>query len=279
MKYAVKVAYTLRKLLLSALGASLLLGLLIGFLSSRDGGSFVKPFLCALIAYLILSLALIFLIASTLKKEEPLQKILAEKGYGDDYLQEFDRIYPAQTTSNKLRKADVLNTMQRYAEAEQLLATIPTVGLSDDRKMEYHNCRLDLFLGSHRIQEAMQELANCRKFMDIYANAHPERGVAYGLNAGVILAAAGDYEGSEHYIKAAEHTLEGMKEQSPVLAMIARTMQLYALGFDRQAEEQAAKTQQEIETSPILSEEWQKQHMRSLLARAAELAPQNTTKE
>jgi penicillin-binding protein 1A len=35
----------------------------------------------------------------------------------DDYLQEFDRIYPAQTTSNKLRKADVLNTMQRYAEA------------------------------------------------------------------------------------------------------------------------------------------------------------------
>ena len=282
MKYIIAAAKGLWKALLGVLGGSVVLGALCGLFAQSKGDPFRKPFLMFLCAGILICIALTLLIASVLKKEEPLQKILAEKGYCDEYLQTFDRVYPPTTVANKLRKADVLNTMRRFAESEQLLGTVSPLGLSDDRKMEYHNCRLDLFLSTHRFAEAQQELAECRKFMDIYAqgNGNVARGMVYDLNAAVILATANDFEGSEHYLKAAEGALSRMKDQfSPVMLMIARTMQLYALGFDRQAEEQAEKTRQEIMNSQKLEAPWQKDHFLAQLARAAEFAPKPEAKE
>ena len=279
MKYIIAAAKGLWKSLLGVLGGSLVLGALFGLFAKSKGDPFQKPFLMFLCAGILISIALVLLIASVLKKEEPLLKILEEKGYCDEYLQTYDRVYPPTNVTNKLRKADVLNTMRRFDESEQLLATISPFGLSDDRKMEYHNCRLDLFLSTHRFKEAQQELAECRKFMDIYANANPLRGMVYGLNAAVTLATANDFEGSEHYLKAAEHTAEAQKDSSPVMAMIARTMQLYALGFDTQAEQQAEKTRMEIMNSPKLPASWQKEHFLAQLSRAPEFAPDATGKE
>ena len=279
MKYIIASAKGLWKGLLCVLGGSVLLGTLCGLYAKSKGDLFLKPFLMFICAGILISIALVMLIASVLKKEEPLQQILAEKGYCDEYLQTYDRVYPPTNVANKLRKADVLNTMRRFAESEQLLATIPTLGLSDDRKMEYHNCRLDLFLSTHRFAEAQKELADCRKFMDIYANANPLRGMVYGLNAAVTLATANDFEGSEHYLKAAEHTAQSQKDTSPVMVMIARTMQLYALGFDTQAEQQAEKTRMEIMSSPKLDKQWQKDHFLAQLSRAQEFAPDAGSKE
>lgn len=279
MKYIMAAAKGLRKGLLCVIGGSVLLGALVGLYARSRGDAFQKPFLMFICAGLLVSIALILLIASVLRKEEPLQKILAEKGYCDEYLQAFDRIYPPTNVTNKLRKADVLNTMQRFTESEQLLAAIPTFGLSDDRKMEYHNCRLDLFLSSHRFAEAQQELAQCRQFMDIYAAANPARGMVYSLNAAVTLATANDFEGSERYLKSAEQTAQSIKDISPVMVMIARTMQLYALGFQTQAQQQAEKTRAEIMNSPRLDKQWQKEHFLAQLSRASEFAPQNDSKE
>ena len=279
MKYIIASAKGLWKGLVCVIGGSVLLGALFGLYARSKGDTFQKPFLMFICAGILISIALVLLIASVLRKEEPLQKILAEKGYGDEYLQEYDRVYPPTNVANKLRKADVLNTMRRFDESEQLLATIPTFGLSDDRKMEYHNCRLDLFLSTHRFAEAQQELAECRQFMDIYASANPVRGMVYSLNAAVILATANDYEGSERYMKSAEQTAFSMKDTSPVMAMIARTMQFYALGFDTQAEQQAEKTRTEIMNSPKLEKQWQKDHFLAQLSRAPEFAPKNDSKE
>lgn len=279
MKYIIASAKGLWKGLLCVIGGSVLLGALFGLYARSKGDTFQKPFLMFVCAGILVSIALVLLIASVLRKEEPLQKILAEKGYCDEYLQTFDRIYPPTNVTNKLRKADVLNTMQRFGESEQLLATIPTFGLSDDRKMEYHNCRLDLFLSMHRFAEAQQELAQCREFMDIYARANPLRGMVYSLNAAVTLATANDFEGSERYLKSAEQTAQPMKDTSPVMVMIARTMQLYALGFQAQAEQQAEKTRAEIMNSPHLDKQWQKNHFLAQLSRASEFAPKNDSKE
>ncbi|MCR4758974.1 MAG: hypothetical protein K5705_01660 [Oscillospiraceae bacterium] len=282
MKYIIASAKGLWKGLVCVIGGSVALGALFGLYARSKGDTFQKPFLMFLCAGILISIALILLIASVLRKEEPLQKILAEKGYGDEYLQEFDRIYPPTNVTNKLRKADVLNTMRRFAESEQLLATIQTFGLSDDRKMEYHNTRLDLFLSTHRFAEAQQELAACRQFMDIYVQGkgNAARGMVFDLNAAVTLATANDFEGSEHYMKEAERSLNSLKDQiSPVMFMIARTMQLYALGFEKQAEEQAEKTRQEIMNSTKLEKAWQKEHFLAQLSRAAEFAPKNDSKE
>ncbi|MBR5722107.1 MAG: hypothetical protein IKX57_00645 [Oscillospiraceae bacterium] len=278
--YVLHTAKTLWKALVGIIAGSAVLGALFGlYAMSKGSDPFLKPFLLFLIAGIIISIALPMLIASALKKEEPLHEILEQKGYCDEYLQTFDRIYPQPTSTNKLRKADLLNTMRRFDEAEQLLSTVSPVGLSDDRKMEYHNCRLDLFLSTHRLAEAKQELASCRGFMDIYANAHPVQSIPYKLNAAVILAAADDFENSERYLKSAEQATASLKDQSPVMVMIAKTMQLYALGFDTQAEQQAELTRQEITNSPALNKSWQKEHFLTMLSRAAEFAPQNEAKE
>lgn len=273
MNYIKDAFLALRKTLFSVLLIALPITVLIWF-SMRDRVSLLIPLGVMLLVWLALSAFLVYSIAAMMKKEQPLTDILAEKGYCDEYLQTYDRIYPTPDRAHQLRKIDILASLRRYDEAWRLLDGMQTVGLDDTARMEYHNCRLDLLLSEHRWEEALQELEKCRKFMDIYANAHPTHCVAYGCNAAVILAAAGDFDGSEHYLGAAEHTVQGMKSTSPVVVMIARTMQLYALGFEKQAEEQAEKTRQEIETSPHLSREWQKVTMRQLLARAKEASPE-----
>ena len=279
MKYVIMTVKVIWKVLLGILAGSAVLGVLFGLYARSKGDAFLTPFLLFLIAGILISIALPVMIGLSMKKEEPLQKILAEKGYCDEYLETFDRIFPQPTTGNKLRKADLLNTMRRFDESEQLLATVSPIGLSDDRKMEYHNCRLDLFLSTHRYADALKELADCRGFMDIYGKANPVRSIPYKLNAAVTLAAANDFEGSEYYLKWAEQSAANLKDTSPVMIMIARTMQLYALGFDTQAEQQAEKTRQEIMNSPQLEAAWQKEHFLAQLSRAPELAPNNEAKE
>lgn len=274
MNYIKDAFLALRKTLFSVLLIALPITLGVWF-SMRERVSLLIPLGVMLLVWLALSAFLVYSIAAMMKKEQPLTDILEEKGYCDEYLQTYDRIYPTPDRAHLLRKIDILASLRRYDEAWKLLDSVKTIGLDDTAQMQYYNCRLDLLLSEHRFDEAKQELDKCRKFMDIYANAHPTHCVAYGCNAAVILATAGDFEGSEHYLRAAEHTVEGMRSTSPVVVMIARTMQLYALGFDTQAEAQAEKTRLEIETSPHLSREWQKYTMRQLLARAEEVAPAN----
>ena len=274
MKYMLKTLSALRKPILGLIPFTVLLGVLV-WLPNRDTAPLWKPLCCTVGAGLLLIVLVTLLIAGTLKKEEPLNEILAKDGYCEAWLQKHSEIYPTPDRSQKLRRVDVLSFMGRYDEAVSLLDSIPTVGFNDDQKYEYQNARLDLMLTGKHYAEGIAELDACRKFMDIYANTYPLRGAAYGCNAAVLRAIAGDYEDSEHFIKAAEHAILNQKDMSPAVVMIAKTMQLYALGFDAQAEEQAEKTRQEIETSPILAKAFQKTHMLQLLERAKDVAPEN----
>lgn len=209
---------------------------------------------------ILLNIALIVVAAVAVKKEGPLNEILEQEGYSDAYIEKFRETYPNPTTAQKLRLTGILTTAKRYSEAEQMLAGIPTAGLTEDLRMEYHTCRMDLLFSTHRYSEAITELQGCRSFMDAYANAHPKRGIVHGLNAGVILAAANDYEGSEHYLRAAEHFISEQKGMSPCLAQIARVIQLYLLGFPDRARQCAEETRTAIMQDPVLKQGWQKQH-------------------
>ena len=221
----------------------------------------IMPFLWILLAaWLIINAAMIVLLIFEFKKEAPLNEILAENGYCELYLEKFHEVYPNPNKNTALRLIGILTTMKHYAEAEQMLQQIQPFGLNDDQKMEYHTCRMDLFLSRHRFDAAIAELQSCRRFMDIYANAHPQRGFVYGLNAAVILAAANDYEGSEHYLQAAEHGIGQMKGISPCMAQIAKVMQLSLLGFTDRAGQLAEQTRLAIMEDPVLRADWQKQH-------------------
>ena len=234
MKYLIRTLKALWKQLLLIDLAFAGIGVLIWF-TSRDTMPFWKPLAFTLLAALIFSVLLVVLIARTLKKEAPLTEILAEKGYCDEWLQKHSEIYPTPTRAEKLRRVDVLGYLGHYDEAASLLDSISTFDMDDDRKYEYQNARLDLLLSTGHYAEAIAELDACRKFMDIYANMHPLRGAAYGCNAAVIRAIAGDYEDSEHFLAAAHHAIAAEKSMSPIIVMIAKTMQLYALGFEKQA--------------------------------------------
>ena len=259
MKYVLKAIYSLRQTLLISL--LIMTGTLFWLIHDiRNGVRVLPPVWIFLGAWLILLIALIAVTAVTLKKEEPLKQILDESGFSDAYIAKFRETYPNLKTGGKLRLTGILTTAKRFSEAEQLLAEIPVSGLTEHQRMEYHTCQMDLLMSVHRMDEAIAELQRCRGFMDAYANNNPQRGIVYGLNAGVILAAANDYEGSEHYLQTAEHHIAAQKTMSPCLAQIARVMQLYLLGFPDRAQQLAEQTRLAIMQDPILTKDWQKQH-------------------
>ena len=273
MKYFKQVVIATKKLILISLAAALGIGAVIAFLGWTDKPFWV-PLCIALGIWLVLWILLIFLVSSSLKKDEPLNEILEAQGYCDAWLQKHSEIYPTPTRAEKLRRVEVLSYLDRYDEARTLLDSIPTVGLNDTEVFQVHNARLDMLLTTGHYAEAANYFAGCQKFMDIYSQTNPLYGAVYGLNAGVILAIQGDYNGSEHYIGTAEKIIQSKSSMSPAMVQIARTMQLYALGFTDRAEAQEEKTYQSIMQDPQLAKQWQKDHFLKQLGKAQNLAPE-----
>lgn len=273
MKYFKQVVIATKKLILISLAAALGIGAVIAFLGWTDKPFWV-PLCIALGIWLVLWILLIFLVSSSLKKDEPLNEILEAQGYCDAWLQKHSEIYPNPTRAEKLRRVEVLSYLDRYDEAKALLDSIPTVGLNDTEVFQVHNARLDMLLTTGHYAEAANYFAGCQKFMDIYSQTNPLYGAVYGLNAGVILAIQGDYNGSEHYIGTAEKIIQSKSSMSPAMVQIARTMQLYALGFTDRAEAQEEKTYQSIMQDPQLAKQWQKDHFLKQLGKAQYLTPE-----
>ena len=273
MKYFKQVVIATKKLILISLAAALGIGAVIAFLGWTDKPFWV-PLCIALGIWLVLWILLIFLVSSSLKKDEPLNEILEAQGYCDAWLQKHSEIYPTPTRAEKLRRVEVLSYLDRYDEAKALLDSIPTVGLNDTEVFQVHNARLDMLLTTGHYAEAANYFAGCQKFMDIYSQTNPLYGAVYGLNAGVILAIQGDYNGSEHYIGTAEKIIQSRSSMSPAMVQIARTMQLYALGFTDRAEAQEEKTYQSIMQDPQLAKQWQKDHFLAQLGKAQNLTPE-----
>ncbi len=273
MKYFKQVVIATKKLILISLAAALGIGAVIAFLGWTDKPFWV-PLCIALGIWLVLWILLIFLVSSSLKKDEPLNEILEAQGYCDAWLQKHSEIYPTPTRAEKLRRVEVLSYLDRYDEAKALLDSIPTVGLNDTEVFQVHNARLDMLLTTGHYAEAANYFAGCQKFMDIYSQTNPLYGAVYGLNAGVILAIQGDYNGSEHYIGTAEKIIQSRSSMSPAMVQIARTMQLYALGFTDRAEAQEEKTYQSIMQDPQLAKQWQKDHFLKQLGKAQNLTPE-----
>ena len=74
--------------------------------------------------------------------------------------------------------------------------------------------------------------------------------------------------------EAAEKIIQSKSSMSPAMVQIARTMQLYALGFTDRAEAQEEKTYQSIMQDPQLAKQWQKDHFLKQLGKAQYLTPE-----
>lgn len=274
MKYIKLILHALWQKALITLAAALGTGVLIWLVGGMEFALW-KSVGAMLAGWTILWILLIALMASTMKKEQPLEDILMEHGYCEEWLQKHSEIYPNPSRSQKLQRVDVLSYLGRYDEAKALLESIPRVGMNDDQNYEYNVSALDMLMTTGHYAEALAYLENCRKFMDIYANDNRLRGVPYGCNAAVIYAVAGDFETSEHYLKAAESALVNAKGMSLVMTMTARTMQLYAMDLIAPAEQQEQKTYEYI-ISPEskLDKQWQRDHFLAVLGRAQALTPE-----
>lgn len=274
MKYAKVVIKALSKFILISAGVAVGISIFV-YLKAPEPMPIWKPFLVALIALVVLWTLLIAMISSSLKKDEPLDEILAEKGYCDEWLQKHSEIYPNPDRSQKLHRVDILSYLGRFDEAKAILDSLSTLTMNDTQQFEYNNAWLDMLLTTGHYDEALAYYQKCKDFMEIYAKTNPLYGAVYGCNAGVILAAAGDFEGSQHYIDTAEKIIAGKPTMSLVIPKIARTMSLYALGFTDQAEKQESETAQYIMNDTRLEKQWQKDHFMDSLKRAKRLAPEN----
>ncbi|MBR4200883.1 MAG: hypothetical protein IKQ91_06350 [Oscillospiraceae bacterium] len=273
MKYIKPVFMALRKFIFGSLGIAVVVSIaVIAF--AKDPMPVWKPVCVAVLVWLIIWILLLLMISSSMKKDEPLNEILAAKGYCDEWLQKHSEIYPNPDRSQKLRRADVLSFLGRYEEAKTILDSLSTLPMNDNQQFEYHNAQLDMLLTTAHYDEAAAYLDKCRKFMDIYSETNPMYGAVYACNAAVILALADDFDASEHYMKKAEQIFSTMKDHSLVMPKISRTMQLYALGFAEKAEAQEEETYKYIMNDPKLSEQWQKDHFLSVLGRAQSMLPE-----
>ena len=103
MKYWKQVFWALRKPILGLIPFTVLLGFLI-WLPNRDTAPLWKPMCCTVGAGLLLIILLVVMISATLKKEEPLNEIMAKEGYSEAWLQKHSEIYPTPDRTQKLRR-------------------------------------------------------------------------------------------------------------------------------------------------------------------------------
>lgn len=274
IKYFKVIIHALWQKMLLTLGVVVVLGLILT-IRNQSGAPIAATMLLPLLAWVILWALLFLLISSTMKKEEPLEEILIEHGYCDAWLQKHSEIYPNPSRTEKLKRISVLGYLGRYDEAKAMLEAMSTFDMNDDQKYEYNVAWLDMLLTTGHYAEAQALMEKCRGWMDTYAGMQPVRGVAYQCNAAVILAVANDFEGSQHYLEAAERVVFPRKTMSNVIPMIAKTMQLYALDLTAPAEEQEQKTYEYIMSAESqLNKQWQKDHFLSQLGKASAMTPE-----
>lgn len=198
---------------------------------------------------------------------EEIEGIYKQKGHCDEWVEAYKAGHPKMKTMDKLTLADALTSLERYDEAEAILNEVKVNGFSDDiTRGVYYLALMNLYIGQHRAEEALNILANQKKFLDIFYSspAYERMSIAYYDSAAVILAMNGQYEAAAYYFEL-EKKSAVKYDKTGIYPMLTNIRLLKFSGSNELAEQEAVAARNYIENYNGFTLPWQKESFFKLL--------------
>lgn len=165
--------------------------------------------------------------------------------------------------------ADMLISVGRYTEAEEILDSISLNLMSDDdaKGMTLFE-RMNLYINTGRYEKATEIFTQNQKFLGIYFTSPVREGMsgAYFDAVARIFAANNNEHGANHYLSLEKSFCEKYDADFPIYWKITNVAVLKLFGSDTaQAEYEKLKAEIESHDFPMV---WQKEHNLKLLSQA-----------
>lgn len=200
---------------------------------------------------------------------EEIESLYREKGPCNEWVDARIAIQKKPKTFDKALNADMLISVGRYAEAEEILDSISLNLISDDdaKGMTLFE-RMNLYINTGRYEKATEIFTQNQKFLDIYFTSPVREGMsgAYFDTVARIFAVNNNEKGASHYLSLEKSFSEKRENDFPISWKITNVAVLKLLGSDAvQTEYEKVKAEIESHDFPMV---WQKEHNLKLLSQA-----------
>ena len=198
---------------------------------------------------------------------EELENIYKEKGFCDEWVEAFKAAHPKMKFMDSFRLADVLNSLERYSEAENILKEVRIFQMTDDLKVAmYYNTLMSTYIGQKRAEDAMEILRKWQRFFDAFFSGplYEKYGIAYCDNAAAVLAMNGEIQGAAQYLER-EKQLAQKYDKTGIYPMITYVRMLALSGDQELAREEAEPVRKRIEEWSQYNYPWEKDNFMKIL--------------
>ncbi len=204
---------------------------------------------------------------------EEIQQIYVEKGPCNEYIDALMAFQKKPSGFDKCLNADMLISLERYDEAEELLNSVKINAFSDDDIKSMGNyVKANLYLRTGRREEAGEIFHKNEKLFEIYFQS-PSKMRYFGAYldlAADIVSGEGDEKGAMYHIGRMRNWSQKYEPNFPVMSRISYVRVLKNLGIEKeifQAEYDSTKSF--IENYDGYKMQWQKENMLDQLEKAA----------
>lgn len=201
---------------------------------------------------------------------EELENIYKEKGFCGEWVDAFKASHPKMKFMDKFRLADVLNSLERYDEAEALLKEIKIFQITDDLKMAmYYNTLMCTYIGQKRAEDALELFRKHQRFFDTFFSAplYEKYAIAYYDNAAAVLAMNGEIKGAAQYLELEKKSAQ-QYDKTGIYPMITYVRMLNLSGDQELAKEEAEQVRRHIEEWTQYRYSWEKDNFMKVLDNA-----------
>lgn len=198
---------------------------------------------------------------------EEIENIYKAKGFCDEWVEAFKAAHPKMKFMDKFRLADVLNSLERYSEAEALLKEIHIFQMTDELKLAmYYNTLMCTYIGQKRAGEALEVFRKQQRFLDTLFSAplYEKYAIAYYDNAAAVLAMNGEIKGAAQYLEG-EKQLAQKYDKTGIYPMITYVRMLALSGDQELAREEAEPVRKRIEEWDQYNYPWEKDNFLKIL--------------
>lgn len=204
---------------------------------------------------------------------EELQHLYAEKGPCNEYIDAVIAFQKKPSSFDKCLNADLLISVERYNEAEELLDGVKINAFSDDDVKGMENfVRANLYIHTGRREEAGEIFHKNVKFFEIYFQSPSKMRYlgAYLDLAADIPSGEGDENGAMTFIGRMRAWSQKYEMNFPVMSKISYVRVLKNLGKETlQSEYDLTKSY--IENYNGYKMQWQKENLLDMLEKAVKL--------
>lgn len=199
------------------------LALVIGFAMWDHYGASFWPVISItiLIVDIVIMIALLCYVGFTRLRFRRANAIYKERGICDDYITAFTAAAKKPTNFQLISLANAYTCLERFAEAEQVLGSMPGELLLHGRdKAWYYKSYICLYLNTGRYKQACDIFDASRDYLEKFFEGEGPVGASYFDDAALCLALRRDFAGADHYRALAQSAVVSSPERGYMPLMI-----------------------------------------------------------